>query len=126
MVTGAGGQYGALRGEREEEKERERGEERQRARVSPELCFTNLCKHKRGVVFEVDETVADSGERAGTTAESALTGLLRCGINSLPASVTRRQVRASHPAVVPHMEVPSETINEQIIGGQASVCQSRE
>lgn len=68
---------------------------------------TNLCKHKRGVVFEEDLTVADSGERGGAAAEGALAGLLRCGVDSLPASVAWRQIWTSHPAVGPHVEVPS-------------------
>lgn len=58
-------------------------------------------------MFEVDLTVADSGEGSGATAEGALARLLRCGVDSLPASITRRQVWTSHPAVVPHVEVPS-------------------
>ena len=57
-------------------------------------------------MFEVDLTVADSSERSRATAVGALTGLLRGGINSLPPSVTGRQIWTRHPAVVPHMEVP--------------------
>lgn len=58
-------------------------------------------------MLEEDLTIADGSERSGATAEGALAGLLRCGVDSLPASVACRQVWTSHPAVVPHVEVPS-------------------
>lgn len=58
-------------------------------------------------MFEVDLPIADSGKRSRATAEGALARLLRCGVDSLPASIAWRQVWTSHPAVVPHMEVPS-------------------
>lgn len=71
------------------------------------MYSTNLSEHKRSVMFEEDLTVADSSERSGATAEGALAGLLRRGVDSLPASIAWRQVWTSHPAVAPHMEVPS-------------------
>lgn len=71
------------------------------------LCSTNLGKHKRRVVLEEDLTVADGGEGGGATAEGALAGLLRGGVHGLPAAVARGQVCSSHPAVGPHVEVPS-------------------
>lgn len=71
------------------------------------MYSTNLSEHERRVMFEVDLTIADSSEGSGAAAESALAGLLRCGVDSLPASIAWRQIWTSHPAVVPHVEVPS-------------------
>lgn len=58
-------------------------------------------------MFEEDLTVADSGQRGGAAAEGALAGLLRRGVDNLPASVAWRQIWTSRPAVGPHVEVPS-------------------
>lgn len=71
------------------------------------IYSTNLSEHKWSVVFQKDLTVADGGKRSRPTAEGALAGLLRRRVDSLPASVAWRQVWTSHPAVVPHVEVPS-------------------
>lgn len=39
-------------------------------------------------MFEVDLAIADSIKRSRATAEGALAGFLRCGVDSLPASIT--------------------------------------
>lgn len=67
---------------------------------------TYLSKDKRCVMFEVDVARADGVDRGGATAEGALARFLGSRVNSLPASMTRREVWSRHPAVVPHMEVP--------------------
>lgn len=72
-----------------------------------EFWLTNLCEHEGRVMFEEDVTIADSGEGSRAAAEGALAGLLGRRVDSLPASVTFRQVGTRHPAVVPHVEVPS-------------------
>lgn len=74
-------------------------------------------------MFEVDLTVADSSKRSRAAAEGALAGLLRRGVNSLPAAIACRQVWTSHPAVVPHMEVPSgKDLNVRLDKLERVVC----
>lgn len=68
---------------------------------------TYLSKDKRRVVFEVDMTGADGADRGWATAEGALARLLGCGVDSLPASVARGQIRSRHPAIIPYVEIPT-------------------
>lgn len=35
-----------------------------------------------------------------------IAGLLRCGIQHLPASISRREILSGHPALIPDMEIP--------------------
>jgi hypothetical protein len=35
-----------------------------------------------------------------------IAGLLRCGVQHLPASISRREVLTSHPALIPNMVIP--------------------
>lgn len=51
-------------------------------------------------------TRSDGVDRGGATAEGALARFLGSRVNSLPASMTRREVWSRHPAVIPHVEVP--------------------
>lgn len=37
-----------------------------------------------------------------------IAGFLRGSIKHLPASISRREVLACHPALIPHMEIPEE------------------
>lgn len=37
-----------------------------------------------------------------------IAGFLGCSIKHLPASISRREVLARHPAFIPHMEIPEE------------------
>lgn len=72
-------------------------------------CQTYLSEDKRCVVLQVDLARTDGRDGGGPTAERPLTGFLGCWVNSLPAPHTGWQIRTSHPAVVPHMEVPRES-----------------
>lgn len=74
-------------------------------------CIAHLGKDKRCVMFEEDLARADGIDRGRTATEGTLAGFLRCGIHSLPATVTRRKVWSRHPAVIPYMEVPRSYIN---------------
>lgn len=87
------------------------------------IYSTNLREQKRRVMFEVDVTIADSSERSWATAVGALAGLLRCGVDSLPASIAWRQVWTSHPAVIPHMEVPSgKDLKVSLTNLESDIC----
>lgn len=57
-------------------------------------------------MLQVDLAPADGREGGGATAERPLAGFLGGRVNSLPTPHTGRQIRTSHPAVVPHVEVP--------------------
>lgn len=70
--------------------------------------MSHLGKDKGCVVFEVDQSAADGCDGGGATAERSLAGLLGGGVYGLPPPHSRGQVRPSHPAVIPNVEVPKD------------------
>lgn len=69
---------------------------------------THLSEDKRRVVLQVNLACADGCDGGGATAKRPLAGFLGGRVNSLPAPHTGWQIRTSHPAVVPYVEVPGE------------------
>lgn len=70
-------------------------------------------------MLQVDLTRADCRNGGGATAERPLTGFLGGRVNNLPTPHTGRQIRPSHPAIIPHVEVPGkrkEVANRQALG----------
>lgn len=74
-------------------------------------CYSegsHLGEDERRVMLEVNMPGADGVNRGRAAAEGALAGLLRGGVHRLPATHARGQIRSCHPAVVPHVEVPTQ------------------
>lgn len=68
---------------------------------------TDLSEDKGCVMLEEDLPIPYGIDRGWATTEQPLAGLLRGGVHHLPTPHPRGKVHTSHPAVIPHMEVPT-------------------
>lgn len=69
--------------------------------------LTHFCKEEGHVVLQEGLPAADCSDWGWTTAEEALVGQLRSGVNGLPTSKTSGQIWTGHPGLIPHMVVPT-------------------
>ena len=69
---------------------------------------TDLCEDEGRVMLEEDLSGPHGVDRGGATAKQPLAGLLRGGVHHLPPPHPRGQVHTAHPAVIPHVEVPTD------------------